>query len=76
MKTIQKKYNIMLAGKIGNGMSYRDEDLYTVRNNADFNRMDMSKSQRKKHHRKLKLGKRDWYKQIQKELLEDIENCR
>jgi len=49
----------MVVGIRGNGMSYKDEDLYIVRNNADFNRMDMSRSQRKKHHRKLKLEKKD-----------------
>ncbi len=42
------------------------------RNNADFQRFDMSKSQRNRHHRKLKLDKRDWYKQLQKDLMNEI----
>lgn len=32
---------------------------YRIRTNADFNRVDMSKAQRNKHHRKIKLKKKD-----------------
>ena len=40
------KYNISIDG-------------YNIRTDADFNRVDMTKSQRMKHHRKLKLQKKD-----------------
>jgi len=59
----QRKYDISIDG-------------YRIRNDADFNRVDMTKAQRDKLHRTFKLGKRDWYKQVQKELMEDIEKCR
>ena len=51
-------------------------DGYRIRNDADFNRVDMTKAERDKLHRTFKLGKRDWYKQVHKELMEDIEKCR
>lgn len=52
-------------------------DGYRIRNNADLNRVDMSKLQRNRHHRKLKLEnrnsnkhlKRDWYRQLHEELM-------
>jgi len=47
-----------------------------MKNNAEFLRFDMSKSQRTKHYRQIKLEKRDWYKQLQKETLREIEECR
>jgi len=59
MKKMKKPKNIMITGEKGNGMSYRVMELYTVRNNADFNRIDMSRSQRERHHRKMKLEKKD-----------------
>jgi len=34
-------------------------DGYTIRTDADFNRVDMKKSERRKLHRKLKLQKRN-----------------
>jgi len=34
-------------------------DGYKIRNNADFNRVDMNKSERRRKHRKAKLEKRD-----------------
>jgi len=34
-------------------------DGYRIRTHADFNRVDMSKSERRKHHRKIKLEKKD-----------------
>lgn len=45
-KMRQRKYNITIDG-------------YNIRTNADFNRVDMSKSERRKHHRKIKLEKKD-----------------
>lgn len=47
-------------------------DGYRIRNNADFNRVDMSKSQRNKHHRRKKLGNRERYKKLQKDLINEI----
>ena len=59
----QRKYDVSIDG-------------YRIRNDADFNRVDMTKAERDKLHRSSKLGKRNWYKQVQKELMEDIEKCR
>ncbi len=55
-------------------------DGYRIRNNADFNRVDMSKSQRNRYNRKMKLEKRnsnkhlkrDWYRQLHEELMYEI----
>lgn len=58
-----KKYDISIDG-------------YNIRNDADFNRVDMSKAERNKYYRKIKIGKRNWYKQIMDELLKEIEECR
>ena len=51
-------------------------DGYRIRNNADFNRVDMSKSQRNRHHRRKKLGNRDWYKKLNRQLIDEIQNIR
>jgi len=47
MKKMEKrKFNISIDG-------------YRIRKDADFNRVDMSKAQRRKHYRKIKLEKND-----------------
>lgn len=43
---MKRKYDIRIDG-------------YSIRNLADFNRIDLSRSQRRKYHRKLKLIKKD-----------------
>lgn len=59
MKKISYPEIFICTGQKCNGMSYSNEELYTVRNDADFKRIDMSRSQRKRHHRKIKLEKKD-----------------
>jgi len=45
-KMRQRKYDVAIDG-------------YRIRTHADFNRVDLSKSERRKHHRKMKLEKKD-----------------
>ena len=60
MKTFSNRYEVKQMDK-----TKRKYDItidgYSIRNDADFNRVDMSKAQRRKKHRKAKLEKSQNY---------------